>query len=206
MVKGWLTNPSLWFTFFVYHIIIIVPQWLVMRPVGKNKKSNIDVGVGRLKEALFIMVCCKKHPLVWKCLNNFVCWLWNFSNILKNFDPNGSFICLKFAALCKNTWTLRFKSQLTFASFAAVNHFSGPLRKQTFTSTSSKGHRLWIVTVGFRFILCVSVFQDSLLLIIIMVDIRKNASWLFKVQNLHVIEKCCLLCRKNLSFRDVFKN
>ena len=26
--------------------IIIVPQWLVMRPVGRNKKSNIDVGVG----------------------------------------------------------------------------------------------------------------------------------------------------------------
>ena len=52
----------------------------------------------------------------------------------------------------------------------------------------------------------VSVFQDSLLLIIIMVDVSKNASWLFKVQNLHVIENFCSLRRKNLSFRDVFKN
>ena len=34
-----------------------------MRPVGKNKKSNIDVGVGRLKGALFIMVCCKNTHL-----------------------------------------------------------------------------------------------------------------------------------------------
>ena len=31
---------------FLYYIIIIVPQWLVMRPVGRNKKSNIDMGVG----------------------------------------------------------------------------------------------------------------------------------------------------------------
>ena len=155
---------------------------------------------------LFVMVCCKKHPFVWKCLNNFVADYGTFPTywkILTLMDHSSVYKLLHFF---KNTWTLRFKSQLTFASFAAVNHFSGPLRKQTFTSTSSKGHRLWIVIVGFWFILCVSVFQDSLLLIIIMVDISKNASWLFKVQNLHVIEKCCLLCRKNLSFRDVFKN
>ena len=35
-----------------------------------------------------------------------------------------------FTALFKNTRTLKFKGQLTFAFFAAVNHLSGPLRKQ----------------------------------------------------------------------------
>ena len=44
-----------------------------------------------------------------------------------------------FTALFKNTRTLNFKSRLTFAFFAAVNHLSGPLRKQKFTSTGSKG-------------------------------------------------------------------
>ena len=36
-------------------------------------------------------------------------------------------------AFFKNTRILKFKSQLTFAFFAAVDHFSGPLRKQNFT-------------------------------------------------------------------------
>ena len=36
-------------------------------------------------------------------------------------------------ALLINTQILKFKSQLTFAFFAAVNHLSGPLRKQKFT-------------------------------------------------------------------------
>ena len=36
-------------------------------------------------------------------------------------------------ALFKNTRTLKFKSQLTFAFFAGVNHLNGPLRKQNFT-------------------------------------------------------------------------
>ena len=31
-------------------------------------------------------------------------------------------------------------SQLTFAFSAAVNHLSGPLRKQNFANTGSKGH------------------------------------------------------------------
>ena len=43
-----------------------------------------------------------------------------------------------FTALFKNTRTLKFKGQLTFAYFAAVNHLSGPLRKQ------------WSVIGGFR--------------------------------------------------------
>ena len=33
----------------------------------------------------------------------------------------------------------------------------GPLRKQTFTSTGSKGHSLWFAIGGFRFVLCVFV-------------------------------------------------
>ena len=37
---------------------------------------------------------------------------------------------------------LKFKSQLTIAFFAAVNHLNGPLRKQNFTLTGSKGHGL----------------------------------------------------------------
>ena len=45
-------------------------------------------------------------------------------------------------ALFKNTRILKFKSQLTFAFFAAVNHLNGPLRKQNFTLTGSKGHGL----------------------------------------------------------------
>ena len=66
--------------------------------------------------------------------------------------------------------TLKFKSQLTIAFFAAVNHLNGPLRKQNFTLTGSKGHCLGFVIGGFRSVLCVSVFQGSLLVIVIMID------------------------------------
>ena len=45
-------------------------------------------------------------------------------------------------ALYINTQILKFKSQPMFAFFAAVNHLSGPLRKQKFTLTVSKGHGL----------------------------------------------------------------
>ena len=45
-------------------------------------------------------------------------------------------------ALLINTQILKFKSQLTFAVFAAVNHLSRPLRKQKFILTVSKGHGL----------------------------------------------------------------
>ena len=58
----------------------------------------------------------------------------------------------------------------SIAFFAAVNHLNGPLRKQNFTLTGSKGHGLWFVIVGFRSVLCVSVFQCSLLVIVIMID------------------------------------
>ena len=51
-------------------------------------------------------------------------------------------IIREFTVLFKNMRILKFKSQLTFAFFAAINHLSGPLRKQKFTSMSSKGHGL----------------------------------------------------------------
>jgi len=45
-------------------------------------------------------------------------------------------------ALFTNMRILKFKGQLTIAFFAAVNHLNGPLRKQDFTSTCSKGQGL----------------------------------------------------------------
>ena len=66
---------------------------------------------------------------------------------------------------------MKFKSQRRLhAFFAAVNNFSGPLRKQNFTSAGLKGHGLPFVISGFQSILCVSVFQGSLLVIVIMID------------------------------------
>ena len=75
-----------------------------------------------------------------------------------------------FTALFTNMRILKFKSQLTIAFFAAVNHLNGPLRKQNFTLTGSKGHGLWFVIGGFRSVLCVSALQASLLVIVIMID------------------------------------
>ena len=45
-------------------------------------------------------------------------------------------------ALFTNMQIMKFKSQLTIAFFAAVNHLNGPLRKQNFTLKGSKGHGL----------------------------------------------------------------
>ena len=42
----------------------------------------------------------------------------------------------------KNTRILKFKSQPTITFFAAVNHLNGPLRKQNFSLTGSKGDGL----------------------------------------------------------------
>ena len=67
---------------------------------------------------------------------------------------------------------VKFKSPLMIAFFRAGNHLSEPLRKQNFTLMGSKGHGLWFVIGGFRSVLCVSVFQGSLLVIVIMIDGR----------------------------------
>ena len=56
---------------------------------------------------------------------------------------------------------LKFKSKLTIALFAAVNHLNGPLRKQNFSLTGSKGYGLWFVIGGFWSVFlcfCVSRF------------------------------------------------
>ena len=75
-----------------------------------------------------------------------------------------------FTTLFTNMRILKFKSQLTIEFFPAVNHLDGPLRKRDFTLTGSKGHALWFVIGGFRSVMCVSVFQGSLLGIVIMID------------------------------------
>ena len=64
---------------------------------------------------------------------------------------------------------MKFKSQLMTSFFAAVNHLSGPLRKQNFTSTGSKGHVWDLPLVDFDQF-WVFVFQGSLLVIVIMID------------------------------------
>ena len=53
-----------------------------------------------------------------------------------------NFSKISFTALFTNMRIVKFKSQLTIAFFAAVNHLSGPLSKQNFTLTGSKGHGL----------------------------------------------------------------
>ena len=101
-------------------------------------------------------------------------------NLLKN-------IAAFYTALFKNTRTLKFKGQLTFAYFAAVNHLSGPLRKQwsviggfrlAFLQTPpllrknrrrdpssdfSWGKGRVCAQARFRSVLCVSVFHPSFL-------------------------------------------
>ena len=63
-------------------------------------------------------------------------------------------------ALFTNMRIVKFKSQLTIAFFAAVNHLNGPPRKQNFTLTGSKGHHLWCDQwIWIRFVcFCVSRF------------------------------------------------
>ena len=48
-------------------------------------------------------------------------------------------------ALFKNRWILKLKSHLKFLFFAAVNHHYRLLRKQKFSSVSSKVKGLWFV-------------------------------------------------------------
>ena len=55
------------------------------------------------------------------------------------------------------------KLQSNFGFFCSVNYLSRPLRKYMVTWTSSKGHGLWFVIGGFRFVWFVSMFQSWLL-------------------------------------------
>ena len=70
---------------------------------------------------------------------------------------------------------LKFKSQLTIAFFAAVNRLNGPLRKQNFTGF--KGSWFLFVIGGFGSVLCVSVFQGSFLVIVIMIDSSEKRNY-----------------------------
>ena len=81
---------------------------------------------------------------------------------------------------------LKFKSQLTIAFFAAVDHLNGPVTKQNFTLTGSKRQGLWFVIGGFRSVLCVSVFQGSLLVIVIMIDGGKKKQLWRRLLNFRV--------------------
>ena len=107
-------------------------------------------------------------------------WFWSFwfrteypfqRRFLERGIKNcGSRLYLLLTALFTDMRILKFKNQLTIAFFAAVNHLDGPPRKRNFTLTGSKGHALWFVIGGFRSVMCVSVFQGSLLGIVIMID------------------------------------
>ena len=85
--------------------------------------------------------------------------------------------CICNSAFQKHVNSTVEKASCRFAFFAAVNHLSGPLRKQNFTLTGSKGHGLWFVIGEFRSVLCVSLLQGSLLviMIVIIIDGSKNA-------------------------------
>ena len=75
--------------------------------------------------------------------------------------PLGQLLWHDVTALFTNMRILKNKSQPTIAFFAAVNHLNGPLRKQNFTLTGSKGQGLRFVIGGFRSVsvcFCVSRF------------------------------------------------
>ena len=60
------------------------------------------------------------------------------------------------------------KLRRNFGFFCSVNHLSEPLRRHMFTWKTSKGHCLrWFVIGGFRSVWFVSVFQGSLLVIVL---------------------------------------
>ena len=102
---------------------------------------------------------------------------YNLKKINKNIFRVKLFYSSTITALFTNMQILKFKSQLTIAFFAAVSHLNGPLRKQNFTLTGSKGQGLWFVIGGFQSVLCVSVFQGSLLVIVIMIDSSEKQLW-----------------------------
>ena len=94
-----------------------------------------------------------------------------------DYDRN---IKVNFTTLFKNMQILKFKSPLTFAFFAAVNHFSRPFRKEKFISMGSKGSGLWFVIGGFRSSLSVSLFHGSLLVIVIVTHWRQRKTQLWR--------------------------
>ena len=82
--------------------------------------------------------------LFWNLLN-FVCpkiYLLTVQRSTKGNEKDDGVFESAFTALFTNMRILKFKSQLTIAFFAAVNHLNGPLGKRNFTLTGSKGQGL----------------------------------------------------------------
>ena len=80
-----------------------------------------------------------------------------------------------------STRILKFQSQLTFAFFPVVNRLSGQ------TEVYFNGFkRSWFVICGFRSVLCVSVFQGSLLVIVVMIDGSEKTYLLRRFLNFRV--------------------
>ena len=70
---------------------------------------------------------------------NLACWcllVTEFASKSEKMIPETQSITVLFT----NMRILKFKSQLTIALFAGVNHLNVPLRKQNFTLTGSRGH------------------------------------------------------------------
>ena len=97
-------------------------------------------------------------------------WTYHTVQPLRAMPYNNMWPCFIYCAFHKHA-NSKFKSQLTIAFFTAVSHLNRPLRKQNFTLTGSKAHGLWFLIGGFGSVLWVSVFQGSLLVIVIfMID------------------------------------
>ena len=111
------------------------------------KKGNVLFIINQWAKPISVYFTIKKEPKK------------SFSKI--PISPTLGFSKLPLTALFKNTWILKFKSQLMFAFFIAANHLSRSLRKQKF------------VTDGFRSALCLCV--ASLLVIVIILTAAKNA-------------------------------
>ena len=73
-----------------------------------------------------------------------LCTVIKFHVVIKEAIQRSSSLLFitNFGALFTNMRILKLKSQVTIAFFAAVSHLNGPLVKQNFTLTSSKGHGL----------------------------------------------------------------
>ena len=91
--------------------------------------------------------------------------------------------------LFKNTRILKFKSQLTFAFFATINLLSGPPRKQNVTVIMVQ--KVIVCDWWISSVFCVSVFQGSLLVILIRLTTAKSAfvKAAFELQSSHVFEE-----------------
>ena len=78
-----------------------------------------------------------------------------------------------------------------FGLFCSVNHLSGPLRKNMFTCTSSKGHGLWFLIGGFRSVPFVSCFKARCFVIVLFRAIIDELSLLLRFSDLSYSNVTC---------------